>query len=722
MSYQTNGGSWVEVQVTGTSYWFANLADGDNTVRISACTHSGGCSDARAYSVLVGSTVADAPAPAAKPDVSALVTSSELVGTTGGSFRVDESGAATYQIPVFTPPGTAGVQPSISLNYSSQAGNGVAGMGWSIGGLSSITRCRQTLHQDDVAKAITLTNQDRACVDGQRLILQTGSYWGTGSTYKTEIDDYALYTFEGGYFKAEHKDGSTRYYGKDESQSGAKFRLDNKVLSWAISEIRDSANNPIKFVYADTSEGVNIEKIYYGFGSNRSAWSSQTYIEFDYELGRQDKATHYLAGHSYTVNGRLLNHIKVFSENSDGNSEEVRQYTLTYKPIAANALSKLEHLASVDECLGLGQRCLPPVEFSWADPEDLTTEEIEVVIGGAEIPTDTYGIAIPGYGSSFTLTESYNSYGFGGESQGIYELGYQTVSFLPIDLNGDAHQDLVWLEYYISGTTIKHRVKYAVSNGVQLVAAEYDNNSAWIEFNDDHPDKLKLAVLDYNADGRQDLAVYSQSADHWKIYLSKPQPDGSWRLASAAVAQVAAPKTAKFVDIDGDGLVDLTWRYGLANPQVSKLERDQGKPITSDNYYHFASEAPLINDFRDQDFPFFRDYLAQTMTATELENHMRQILIESGAPPEYQDPALFPPSLSIFDYGYDLTGNGQMTDANYDCGRCECVKFTMQQRRIHLLASMWLSQNYFVLIMLLIQCRPVCGRKALQILPFSIKI
>ena len=58
-------------------------------------------------------------------------------GATPGSFNVSESGAANYSIPIAMPPSTAGMAPQLSLNYSSQGGNGLLGMGWSLGGLSA---------------------------------------------------------------------------------------------------------------------------------------------------------------------------------------------------------------------------------------------------------------------------------------------------------------------------------------------------------------------------------------------------------------------------------------------------------------------------------------------------------------------------------------------------------------------------------------------------------
>ncbi|MDR1345109.1 MAG: hypothetical protein LBK03_00200, partial [Bacteroidales bacterium] len=70
------------------------------------------------------------------------------VGSLPGSIDVSATGAATYSIPIEVVPGTAGIQPHLSIVYNSQSGRGLLGMKWTLGGLSAISRAPQTTYYD----------------------------------------------------------------------------------------------------------------------------------------------------------------------------------------------------------------------------------------------------------------------------------------------------------------------------------------------------------------------------------------------------------------------------------------------------------------------------------------------------------------------------------------------------------------------------------------------
>nr|VFK21688.1 MAG: virulence plasmid B protein [Candidatus Kentron sp. LPFa] len=84
----------------------------------------------------------------------------ELVGSIPGQLSVQQ-GAAVYTIPIEVPPGVAGMQPDQAITYNSNAGNGLLGVGFSLSGLSTITRCGQTIAQDGAKAGVYYDDRDR---------------------------------------------------------------------------------------------------------------------------------------------------------------------------------------------------------------------------------------------------------------------------------------------------------------------------------------------------------------------------------------------------------------------------------------------------------------------------------------------------------------------------------------------------------------------------------
>ncbi|MCR6627707.1 MAG: hypothetical protein NVV67_16020 [Pseudoxanthomonas sp.] len=211
---------------------------------------------------------------------------SDSVSATAAEFRVDEAGAATYTVPLYTVPGTAGVAPSVSLKYSSQGGYGPLGKGWAVGGLSSIARCRATREggdflgaatPDGAPRPINFSATDRYCLDGQRLVPSAATCPSAGGmsgvALATEIDTFArvcAYSAGGSstgpaFFTVERKDGSISWYGDRDSNTGANrpdgyFEATSSLspgaaLVWAQTRFQDSTGNYIDYVYSENPAG-----------------------------------------------------------------------------------------------------------------------------------------------------------------------------------------------------------------------------------------------------------------------------------------------------------------------------------------------------------------------------------------------------------------------------------------------------------------------------------
>lgn len=186
---------------------------------------------------------------------------------TANSFAVTESGAATLSIPIQVPRGIGGMEPQLALNYSSQAGNGLLGLGWNLGGPSAITRCPKTRTIDGVRGSVTFsTETDRYCLDGQRLELLSGTYGGAGSTYVTERDSFSVITAVGTYqsqsnvpasFTVETKAGLVLHFGLSDNSRARTNLLKavrdtgkaDTVNRWMLQRIADLHGSFVEFVY-----------------------------------------------------------------------------------------------------------------------------------------------------------------------------------------------------------------------------------------------------------------------------------------------------------------------------------------------------------------------------------------------------------------------------------------------------------------------------------------
>jgi hypothetical protein len=173
-----------------------------------------------------------------------------------GQFAVNQTGAATYTFPIALPPGTGGVMPSLTLDYSSQSGNGLLGMGWTLGGLPSIGRCARTFAQDGVSGGVNFDANDRFCMDGERLVVVSGTYGADGAVYRTEVDTFSRIVSHGmagngpAWFGVHTKSGQIMEFG---------HTIDSLVLAqgkttarlWALNKLSDTKDNYFTVTYTN---------------------------------------------------------------------------------------------------------------------------------------------------------------------------------------------------------------------------------------------------------------------------------------------------------------------------------------------------------------------------------------------------------------------------------------------------------------------------------------
>ena len=581
---RVGGGSWTTIQNSSAlSKSESGLGGGTYDYQLRSCT----AVECSAYSPISSTAVTAPAAPAAEvsPHVeptpsanSAAVLETDSVGTTAGSFRVDESGSATYSIPIATAAGTAGVAPQLSLNYSSQGGNGLMGLGWNIGGLSGISRSRQTLQQDGQAAPITWGAEDRFALDGQRLILVSGTYGDPNSEYRTEIDSFAKIFARGGtsgagnpdYWEVQRKDGSTSYYGDVPAGAYTDARQSNsagQVLTWGLKRFDDSVGNPIWFEYEATG-GHSIKEVRYAYGSADGPGGYNARVVFNYDSSRRtDEISGYVMGHEFTTSKRLAS-VDTYNTVSSG-EKLLRHYGLSYLDEGNGSQTQpttddLSRLDSLKECSDITeQQCLPATDFDWS------------------LPT----LGIGGVSSSFSFGVGHDDY---------------VADYRPADINGDGRLDMVWLEASTNrhNNIDRHGLYYTLATtsggyGSRILAYE-DFEFAGSAGGDGG---YKIEILDYNADGRMDVMLWDNN-DHqsgknseWRVHLSTPQVDGSWKLASTGFV-ISASEDLKPLDINGDGLQDLFDADGTT-VTYQLMERNSAMANSSSQAYHFATTGTI---------------------------------------------------------------------------------------------------------------------------------
>lgn len=544
---------------------------------------------------------------------------SDTVGAIQAEFKVNESGAATYSIKIYTPPGTAGVAPQVALGYSSQGGNGVMGKGWSITGTSGISRCRASREAGDFisggvpvdgdAGPVNFSNSDKFCLDGQRLLEVSNSTDSckvvSGAAVKslrTEIETFqrvCAYTFVEAngprFFTVERKDGSTSWYGDRDTNSTAVvgsrtdgFLESNRQLSdgtytnnatistWLQTRFQDSTGNYIDYLYLKnptqgtstnvTGELVLSEIKYTGKivlpGQSGSASAPYASVKFNYGLANE-VVVGYQSGSRFTQSQRL-NSVTVTNDDV-----VVRHYPLTYMTSVSGSGAIL--LSQVKECADVAAvTCMQPTVFNW-------------------------GVGVNGFATEeHKNLDLWNVYH---DTTSGPMFGGALIDMKWGDVDGDGSQDIVPIYKDSNDNITSLRTKRTTSNssGIYFTPFLYNatlpvnDSSVPAYYTENGPGGEGWFLVDYNGDGSEDLALSTgTTTGKWVIRPSYGPNSGNLGFSSSVdlLAGLTNPIPSnqkkefqpKLSDLNGDGLVDILYYKDTPSPSIKArlMEKQNG--------------------------------------------------------------------------------------------------------------------------------------------------
>jgi RHS repeat-associated protein len=538
-------------------------------------------------------------------------------GLLAGALQVGVDGEARYTLPLWVPPGRAGMQPELALGYDSRAGNGLLGVGWSLSGLSRLSRCGRTRAVDGYTAPIKFDKTDALCLDGQRLVLLTGTHGEVGAQYRTEVDTFArvaVLEVDGAgprVLEVRQADGPILLYGStEESQvAGPRARLRTQPpvgvavargpvvrLAWALSEVRDRSGNYIRIRYGrtvDEADGDAVEQWpealeYTGSTTMAEGAQPRRRVVLRYEA-RPDVWSGYVAGLKLRTTKRLKR-VELWAPDvptAAGPAEPRvwRRYELSYR---THSLSGRSLLAEVRECDG--QRvCRKPLRFEWALGHMLYRP------GSAmydNVDTGVTDVAANGYIP---------------RRQGTVDTSARDYWTLQVaDVNGDGRDDLLYrFSEYSTPTLLPPRWRLRLSTGlgfgppVELSALPTAQQGDALE---------DLVMVDLDRDGRSEVLAL-QRAD------TQVHTHGAWRLFRYTGEDLrpvggveddiydsyydsikdVVPPVMHVGDVDGDGLPDLVraWKGSVSDAASPTQWAVRRNTLAETGRLSFAQYLPL---------------------------------------------------------------------------------------------------------------------------------
>jgi len=347
----------------------------------------------------------------------------ELVGSIPSSSGV-VNGVYTYSIPLRVPEGPGGLNPSLSLEYSSNSENGLLGVGWTIGGLSSITRCAYNRASDGKTRGWSRARRGKFCLDDQSLIFVSEE--PNVVTFQTEQATFqrirAYYAdsaaTDPAYFTVEAPDGTLRHYGMAPGRSppddsnGLGTSLIGEVTrpwSWYLVQI-ERHSKKIDFYYDRGSSNIALpgrpipvesalrylSEVRYADRFIRFVWQDRpdpvNKFAFQQDLSlykRLSRIEIYSPGSMYSPGAIATG--PVFAPAASDEFHEYSttarwQYLLDYKTSPFTHRSTLARVYLAEQARAPGNQlyAFPPTTFQWNEP--IASANDDYVLRSYDVP------------------------------------------------------------------------------------------------------------------------------------------------------------------------------------------------------------------------------------------------------------------------------------------------------------------------------------------------
>ena len=247
---------------------------------------------------------------------------------TKGDIAVGGDGQLQFSFPIALPPSINGVAPQMNLFYTSGNGTGIAGMGFSLSGITSIKRVGKNIEKNGESKGVQLDYTDFYEFNGQRLLLKNPSdltsYGKDGTEYVTEkfstlkiksVGAITGQSYSGpSSFEITFDDGAQAWYGIN---TDSQTPLEYNIVKW-----KDALGNYITYDYKKTNNVSVIASVQWG-GNETLGKPHFNSIVFNYTT-RDFQEVSYVHGVRF-LQDKILSNVVV-----NANNKQFKKYVISY--------------------------------------------------------------------------------------------------------------------------------------------------------------------------------------------------------------------------------------------------------------------------------------------------------------------------------------------------------------------------------------------------------